>query len=43
VAALGLTALIAHHDVSAWWLMPIAVVAFLIVSVWRAARSSGQS
>jgi len=36
--ALGLTALIAHRDVSAWWLMPIAVVALLTTSVWRATR-----
>jgi hypothetical protein len=36
--ALGLTALIAHRDVSAWWLMPIAVVALLTTSLWRATR-----
>jgi hypothetical protein len=38
VVALGLTALIAHRDVSTWWLMPIAVVALLVTSVWRATR-----
>ncbi len=38
VVALGLTALLAHRDVSAWWLMPIAVVALLTASVWRATR-----
>jgi hypothetical protein len=34
------TALIAHRDVSAWWLMPIAVVGLLVASIWRTARSS---
>ncbi len=38
VVALGLVALVAHHDVAAWWLMPIAVVALLTTSVWRATR-----
>lgn len=40
VVALGVTALIAHRDVSAWWLMPIAVVGLLVASIWRAARNS---
>jgi hypothetical protein len=39
VVALGLTALIAHRNVSAWWLMPLAVVALLATSVWRAGHS----
>jgi hypothetical protein len=38
VVALGLTALIAHREVPAWWLMPIAVVALLTASLWRATR-----
>ena len=38
VLALGLTALIAHGDVTAWWLMPLAVVALLVLSLRRAAR-----
>ena len=38
VLALGLTALVAHDDVSAWWLMPVAVVALLVLSISRAAR-----
>jgi len=37
-AALGLTALMAHHGVTAWWLMPLAVVALLAGSLWRAIR-----
>jgi hypothetical protein len=38
VAGLGLTALMAHHDVTAWWLMPVAVVVLLAGSLWRATR-----
>jgi hypothetical protein len=36
VLALALTALVAHDDVSAWWLMPIAVVGLLFLSLRRA-------
>ena len=36
VLALGLTALVAHDDVSAWWLLPVAVVGLLVVSIRRA-------
>jgi hypothetical protein len=36
VAALGITALLTHHGVNAWWLMPIAVVTLLSFSLWRA-------
>ena len=35
-AAIGLTAALAHNDVAAWWLMPLAVVALLSFSLWRA-------
>jgi hypothetical protein len=38
VVAIGLTALIAHHDVAAWWLMPLAVIALLAASLLRAVR-----
>ena len=38
VAALGLTALLAHHDVSAWWVMPVSVVGLLALSLRRAIR-----
>jgi len=41
VVALIVTALLAHNGVPAWWLMPIAVVALLSASVWRAARQDG--
>ena len=32
VLALGLTALVAHDDVSAWWLLPVAVVGLLLTT-----------
>jgi hypothetical protein len=38
VIALGVTALVAHDDVTAWWLMPAAVVGLLVVSIRRALR-----
>jgi len=38
VIALGLVALLAHRDISAWWLMPVAVVTLLAASLWRATR-----
>ena len=40
VAALGLTAVLAHAGVPAWWLLPVAVVALLTYSLIRAARSA---
>ena len=36
VVALALTAVLAHHGVAAWWLMPAAVVAILVGSLRRA-------
>ena len=41
VAALGLTALIAGTSAAAWWILPVAVVVLLAVSVLRAAGSRG--
>jgi hypothetical protein len=38
IAALALTAVLAHHGVAAWWLMPLAVVAILLGSLRRATR-----
>jgi hypothetical protein len=35
--ALGLTALLAHSGVNAWWLMPVAVAVLLADSLRRAA------
>jgi hypothetical protein len=40
VAALGLTAILVSLSISAWWLLPVAVIALLAESVLRAARSS---
>jgi hypothetical protein len=36
--ALSLTALLADAGVSAWWVMPPALVGLLAISVWRVAR-----
>jgi hypothetical protein len=36
VAALGATALIAGAGATAWWLMPVAVLALLVASLARA-------
>jgi hypothetical protein len=37
-AALGATALLAGTGAAAWWVMPLAAVALLALSVRRAAR-----
>jgi hypothetical protein len=42
VLALGLTALLASASLSAWWVMPPAVVGLLALSIWRAARGSSR-
>jgi len=39
VIVLGVTAVLAHHDVNVWWLLPLAVVAILAASLWRATKS----
>ena len=38
VVALGVTAIIAGANASAWWVMPVAVLALLVLSLRRAAR-----
>jgi hypothetical protein len=38
VLTLALTALLATTAVAAWWLMPVAVLALLAHSLWRAVR-----
>ncbi len=40
--ALGLTALIAAAGVSAWWVMPVAVLGLLALSIRRATRSASR-
>ena len=36
VGALGISALLAHTGMAAWWVMPAAVVLLLVISLWRA-------
>jgi len=38
VVALGVTALIAGAGAPAWWIMPLAVLVLLVLSLRRAAR-----
>ncbi len=38
VVALGVTAIVAGAGGTAWWLMPIAVIALLVASLRRATR-----
>ena len=38
--AFALTWLLAHEGISAWWLLPVAVVLILVESLLREARSS---
>jgi hydrogenase/urease accessory protein HupE len=40
VIAIGITAAVAHSDVTAWWLMPVAVLLVLWLSLRRAIRSA---
>ena len=40
VLALVASALLARRDLNAWWLMPVAVVVLLLVSLWRETRHS---
>ncbi len=42
VLALGLTALLAETALSAWWLMPLAVLGLLALSIRRAARGASR-
>jgi hypothetical protein len=42
VIALGATALIAGAGATAWWMMPVAVLALLVLSLHRAARKAAQ-
>jgi hypothetical protein len=40
VDALALAALLAHNGITAWWVMPAAVVLLLLASLWRATAKS---
>jgi hypothetical protein len=41
IVALGLTAIVAGAGTAAWWILPLATLAVLGLSVWRAARFGG--
>jgi len=43
VLALGLTAVLAHQRLPAWWLLPIAVLALLGLSLANAVRGVRRS
>ena len=38
VAALAVTAALAHGSVASWWLLPLVVAAFLGISLWQVAK-----
>ena len=40
VLAIGIVAALAHDDVPAWWLLPLAVVGLLWLSLRREARAA---
>ena len=42
VLALALTALLADAGVSAWWVMPLAVLGLLALSIRRAGRGASR-
>jgi hypothetical protein len=39
--AFGLTWLLAHNGIAAWWVLPLAVAVLLVGSVRRESRSGG--
>ena len=39
VAALALAAVLARRGIQAWWVMLIAPILFLSISLWRATRT----
>ncbi|MGH2866823.1 MAG: hypothetical protein ACRDNK_04530 [Solirubrobacteraceae bacterium] len=39
IVALAVTAIVAGAGAAAWWILPLATLAVLGLSVWRAARS----
>jgi hypothetical protein len=43
VFALGLTALVAETSIAAWWIVPLAVLALLALSIRRAAKGATRS
>jgi hypothetical protein len=43
VLALGLTALVAETSVAAWWIVPLAVLVLLALSIRRVAKGATRS
>jgi hypothetical protein len=41
IVGLAVTAIVAGAGAAAWWILPLATLAVLGLSVWRAARSGG--
>jgi membrane protein implicated in regulation of membrane protease activity len=41
VIALAVSIVLARRDLNAWWVMLVAVVVMLVVSLWRETRRSG--
>jgi hypothetical protein len=39
VLAIALTALVASAGVPAWWILPVAVAAVLVLTLWHATRA----
>jgi hypothetical protein len=42
IVAVGVTYVLAHHGVVAWWVLPVTVDASLTQSVLRARRDAGR-
>ena len=40
VVALGATAVLAHNDLTSWWLLPVATAVLLTASLIRAVRAA---
>jgi hypothetical protein len=43
VMALALTALLAHNGIAAWWVLPVAVLVSLGMSLQAATHTSGKT
>jgi hypothetical protein len=41
IVGLAVTAIVAGASAAAWWILPLATLAVLGLSVWRAARPGG--
>ncbi len=41
IVALAVTAIVAEAGAAAWWILPLATLVVLGLSVWRAARPDG--